>query len=98
MTTIKVTFDSCSMAWLHELHRRVSAFADLVEKPVDLLNLIRDLPRGAAAFDLECVRTPRTDDCRIVLKPCEAMLRFMTAMRAFDGDVEFIDDAPSLSS
>lgn len=95
---ISITADARSVEWLNELSARLSAFADLVEKPVDIVQLVRDLSHcRVAAFDLNFVRTTKTNDSRIVLKPRKALNRLMTTLRARDGDFEFVDDAPGLA-
>lgn len=94
---VTLVFDATSLAWVQEFHARLSAFADAVEQPVDLADLIRNIASGPAAFTFETLRTFGTSDCRIVLKPSEALLHLMTTLRAFNGDIEFIDDAPKIA-
>jgi hypothetical protein len=83
-SVVKVTFDEASIAWLGELSDRLSAFEKPVDLPVEIRQLIRDLPRGAAGLDFEPVAT-RTSERRIVLKPSERWIHLMAALRTFDG-------------
>jgi hypothetical protein len=82
--TARVHFDEDALVWLSELPARISGFADLVEKPINIVQLIRDLPQAAAAFCFERLGTGRTSENRIVLKPSNGMLRLMAALRALD--------------
>jgi hypothetical protein len=83
-TVVNVTFDEDSIAWLDELCDRLSAFEKIVDLPVKLRQLIRDLPRGASGFDFEPVTT-RTSECRVALKLSEEWIHLMAALRTFDG-------------
>jgi hypothetical protein len=81
---VKVTFDKASIAWIGELCDRLSAFEKIVDLPVEIRQLIRNLPRGAAGLDFEPVAA-RTSECRITLKPSEQWIHLMAALRTFDG-------------
>jgi hypothetical protein len=91
MRTVHIHVEPASLAWLGELNDRLSAFSEVVEKPVHLLHLVRDLLPGAASFDFESVGTGRAGDYRIVLKQREPLLRLMAALRAFDGERHGVD-------
>lgn len=76
--------DEAALSWLAELRTWLSALGDLVEKPVEIVQLVRDLPRGAAAFHLESSPTGNADEYRLILKPSEALLGLMAAMRTLE--------------
>lgn len=90
VTTIKVTVDPASGDWLREFAARMSGLADLVDKPVDLVQLVSDLPRGAAGLHFESVTTGGAGDRRLILKPGNAFLELMSALRAFQGRGNFV--------
>lgn len=89
MQAIKVTFDNDSIAWIVDLRSHLSALEKIVHKPVNLLQLIRDLPRSTASFNFEFVATGAGEG-RIVLEPSDRYLHLMTALRAFDGRIHSI--------
>ena len=80
-------------AWLSELRSRLSAFADLVEKPINVVQLVSNFSQAASAFDFELLGAGRTSENRIILKPREAVIRLMTALRTFDGDHLHLSEA-----
>jgi hypothetical protein len=65
------------------IQRPLLALEHVVEKPVELLDLIGGFLSGAPAFDFEFMTTPATDN-RVVLKFGEPSSRLMMALRAFD--------------
>src|SRR3954447_1987326 len=85
MQTAPITVDASSLAWLAELRERLSRFSQLVEKPVDLVKLIHDLPKPVSRnFNLVAARG--AGESRIVLKRSDCMVRLMTALLALDRD------------
>jgi hypothetical protein len=86
MLSVKVVVDDGSISWLRELRTRLSGFAKVIEKPVEILQLIRNLPRGAVCFDRELLATGRANDFRVLLKPRCELLGLMAALRAFNGE------------
>ena len=81
---VHLTVDETSLAWLDEFRSRLLALEKRsIEKPVDLLQLIRNLPRGAPGLDFESVTTG-ANERRIILKPSDQYLGLMAALRAWD--------------
>jgi hypothetical protein len=92
MTIVSIEFDQTSLAWLDELKSRLSAL-ELVQCPVEVVQLIRDLPHGTAAFDLRSFSTGRANDYRVVLEPSDALLNLMATLRTFDRDRNSVSEA-----
>jgi hypothetical protein len=91
--SIQIVVDEGSLAWLDELTTRLLAFGDLVQRPIEIVELIRRLPDRAAAFNLRSLPTGLANDYRIVLEASEALLGLMTSLRALDRDRHFVDKA-----
>jgi hypothetical protein len=92
MTTLiyRLSFDENSLEWLAEITTRLLSLDKIVPRSVELIEIIRNTPRGAAAFDLECLGTGRANEQRIVLQPGDTLLRLMTTLRALDGKADCI--------
>jgi hypothetical protein len=68
---------------LTEFNARLLALEHIVEKPVELLDLIGGFLRSTPAFNFELMTAPANEN-RVVLKLGEPSRRLMTALRAFD--------------
>lgn len=98
--TIRISFDPSSLAWITEITRCLSVLNELVPRPVEIIDLIDNLPDRAAAFNLRSLPTLGTDDRRLVLEPCQGFRDLVAAVRAREGVGEFVaclghDLAPS---
>ncbi|MBB3020688.1 hypothetical protein FHR70_003774 [Microvirga lupini] len=98
MRTITLTADAVSISFLDELNRRLTALSELVEKPVDLVELIRDIPRAASAFNFKSLPTGRAGEFRLVLEPCDGLLRLMAALRASDREGNLVAELGHMES
>lgn len=98
VSRIALVWDENSTAFLAELTRRLTAFSELVEKPVELIEIIRDIPRGAAAIRPKSVPTGRAGEFRLILEPCDALLRLMPALRALDREGDFVAELGHVES
>ena len=88
--SVRLSYDDSTLEFLAELRSRLSRLSEAVHKPVNLLNLIRDLSPRSAAIHFELMRTGRAIERRIILKPSDALLRLMTALRAWDGESDCV--------
>lgn len=94
---IRLTMGDGTLAWLSELHSRLSALGDPVEYPIDVAQLVRGVAERGVGVDFDCLRTAAANEFRIALNPSEGLLRLMSALRTRDGNLELIDEAPSVA-
>lgn len=83
--TIRAYVDGDSLAFLAEMRARLSALADLAEKPADLVDLVRRLPRGPGAIDVQRLPAGGTGEHRIVFEFAQPWRELMAELRAFQG-------------
>ena len=92
-TYCRITVDLQAITWLEELTTQISAFSKLVPSPIELIDLVRQIPNRAAAFSLKSEPTGHANEHRIVLKPSDGLIRLMTALRAFNGGRHYVDSS-----
>lgn len=88
--TVNTMVDPNSLVGLKEFRARLSWFYQLVEKPVDLVELINRLPRGAAAFKLQTCPTSGAGEQRVIFQFAQPWFDLMAALRALDRDGDFV--------
>lgn len=93
--SVAISFAPESLAWTGELANRLSALREIVPRPVEIVELLRDAPRGAAAFNAKTVPTGVANEFRIVLEPCDALLRLMAALRAGNWEHDLVAEPGS---
>ena len=77
------------VGWVAELKARLSVLREVVPRPVEIVQLVRDIPESGR-FYTERLPAKRAGEVRIALKPSEAMLGLLAALRARDGDGDFV--------
>ena len=98
--TIRISFDPASLSWINEITRCLSVLNELVPRPVEIIDLIDNLPDRAAAFNLRSLPAFGANDRRLVLEPCQGFRDLVAAVWAREGMGEFVaglghDLAPS---
>lgn len=88
MKTLRLTVDPDSIAMVEEASRCLSRLAELASRAPKLIERFRRLPDRTVCFDLSLVPTIGTGDCRIAIKPCQALLDLTAAVRALERDID----------
>jgi hypothetical protein len=89
MGEVRLGLEQRPAGWIAELAARLSALGELVPCPVDVAELIRGVP-NVGRVNVKRLPTDGASQVRIVLEPSEAVLGLLTALRARDGDGQFI--------
>ena len=76
--------DEASVVWIQELVGFLPLLESGVERPLDLVETLRDLPPKEIWFSVEQLPTAGADEILFRLQPCEALLKLMSALRACD--------------
>jgi hypothetical protein len=72
--TCAVVFDDRSLRWLREFNGRLCLLEKIVQRPVELVNLVGSLPSSAAAFEFKTLSASQAGQRRIILNPCEGLV------------------------
>lgn len=79
-----VTIHGPDVSLLEELKTNLSRFSKAVQKPVNLIQLVRRVLDGGLASNFKCSTTGSALNRRIILDPSQRLLNLVTAMRAWN--------------
>ena len=80
---INITADDESLAWVREFTSYLISLNEIFPRPIEAIESLRNIDR-TNAFHAETILAGRANEYRIVLRPCNTLIKLMLTFRTLD--------------